>query len=83
MRWAGTKRKLLTSWAHSLAKIDSEIFDAVQKMNQDELAELRAVVNSLTDSNCWWAEYHLRDYVRSAIYAREKQLAKLAAREAA
>lgn len=78
-----TKRDLLKSWAGELAKIDGEIFQAVQKMAPLEIVELKAVVDSLTTTNCWWAEYHLRDYVKSAIYAREQALSKLAQREAA
>ncbi len=62
----------IRAWAQRMATLQSEIFQEVAKMPDADLRAVKASVSSMSTTNCWAAEYDLRDILNQAITLRER-----------
>ena len=77
---------LIEEWAHLHYQLDNAIHTHTAMMTDDELEALIHAATSLTDTNCWYAEYNVKDlvleqtaYQQRARKARRDQEAALSA----
>jgi len=61
---SGRKRNAI-SWA--FAEAINELYLAVRRASDEERQALRAHIDSLTMTNCWWAEYEAAPVIRNAL----------------
>ena len=58
-------RRNAISWA--FAEAINELYLAVRRASDEECQALRAHIDSLTMTNCWWAEYEAAPVIRNAL----------------
>jgi hypothetical protein len=56
--------------AKRFAAMEADVTDAVRKMDDVKAERLRRAVSRLTNTNCWWAEYAVRDIIKIALRIR-------------
>ena len=74
---SGRKRNAIS---RAIAEAVSDLHRSIERASDKERQALRAHIDSLTMTNCWWAEYEAAPIVRNALdrfearpYAEKKQ----------
>lgn len=62
---------LIEKWAQKHYELETAINVAVAKMPDDHLKALKHAANSLTATNCWFAEFDVKEMVEGSISREE------------
>lgn len=68
------RRRPLWSWPKLLGAAIYDLYRAIERASEKERQALRAHIDSLTKTNCWWAEYEAAPIVRNALDRFEARL---------
>lgn len=63
---------LVEAWAKKHYALELEMMDAIGKMTDSELQALRHAITSLTMTNCWFAEYDVKETLEGLIGSEER-----------
>lgn len=64
------RNPLLQEFGAAYSAVESLIVVKVGKLSDSQASTLRRAVDSLTDSNCWWATYKIKPLVQYALEER-------------
>jgi hypothetical protein len=62
----------IEEWATKHNALENEMRTAIGKMTDSELQALRHATSSLTSTNCWYAEYDVKETLEGLLYAEEQ-----------
>jgi hypothetical protein len=60
------KLKMLEPWAGVLSELYADLDRHCRDLSDEDLAAFTAATTGMTQTNCWWAAYHVAPIVREA-----------------
>lgn len=65
---------MMERFAHQQHALERSIALELQSMDYEQLDALEAHINALSETNCWWAEYEVRQIVMDEVERRRYKL---------